>query len=468
MRILLISCFSFILILCSIPLFSVPYWNRTFFTHAVPNIFDFIGYVFDGRPTDNPPKIPGVDENGVRFAKFESFIDRLLRNDDIEKYTYIPPKLLTKAIDKGDFDMNPELFHKFDSVPNILRDVALPRLSSHRRNVSTGVSIFTTNLEDRGFDKDGGNLKKRQYMDGLKMSNIQDYVSRCSASMEKAIQCMINGDLPHLCIFEAVKDITFIIHTHNLPEKIDKEFIESGADAFSAVSEVYKLDEVLFMPWATQKHILKHDNYIDRLKNKLKDGTFKGLFKSLKDNGYNEADIVVEYLHNVLAMTLQWTILMEELVMDSKSKTDATDEYIYNHLKKKPTAAFVISSLNKNGKMPSNRSAPTHLTHALQEMMSNYPNPVNLNNRKVCPFAKNFIKSAEGAVIMQSTKIIEEKGNWGFGKGYRRCAGEVLTLEIMKSWIIKIHERNFEYVREEEPIGTFGFAYKYRSTFKLI
>ena len=45
--------FTWWLILCAI--FSVPYMNRTFITHTLPNTVDFTLYVLSGKPTDNIP-----------------------------------------------------------------------------------------------------------------------------------------------------------------------------------------------------------------------------------------------------------------------------------------------------------------------------------------------------------------------------------------------------------------------------
>jgi len=440
---------------------QIPYWNRTFVTHAIPNIADFVGYSLDGRPVKRLRK-PGYYSNGTKFADYESLIDRINTRDS----RFIPPKQLLDTLNET-FDMDPSGYFKFDSIPPILRDVALPRLSSHTRDSNivhnSGSSIFVTNLEDRGTDSEGDNAMKRKYMAGLTHDDIQDYVQRCTPYMETALECM-KTRVPHDCIFEAVQSITFMVHTHTEPDQEDRDFIITGAAGFSAVSSVAELADSLFMPWAAQKHILKHDWYIRRLREKLDDGTFKGLFKSLKDNDYRETDILVEYMHNVLALTLQWTILMEELV-DTSTVTDATDEFIYNHIKENPTAAFVISSKTIDGSMgPVDET--THIVHAMKRVMSHHPNGVDVANAKACPFHDTWSKTAEGAVIAKGTAIIEEEGNWGFGRGYRRCSGEVLTLEMMKKWIQVIHTVDYNYTRGK-PVGTFGFGYRYDATFVI-
>ena len=99
--------------------------------------------------------------------------------------------------------------------------------------------------------------------------------------------------------------------------------------------------------------------------------------------------------------------------------------------------------------------------------MSHHPNGVDVANAKACPFHDTWSKTPEGAVIAKGTSIIEEDGNWGFGRGYRRCSGEVLTLEMMKKWIQIIHTIDYNYIRGE-PVGTFGFGYKYDAMFNAI
>ena len=67
--------------------------------------------------------------------------------------------------------------------------------------------------------------------------------------------------------------------------------------------------------------------------------------------------------------------------------------------------------------------------------MKDHKTPIDPSNAKHCPYAKQFIYTPEQAIVVQNTNIIETEGNWAFGRGYRRCAGEVLTLEMMKEWI---------------------------------
>ena len=458
--IILLVCLQLLVLFCwwllFCVLFRVPYMNRTFITHAIPNTADVTLYVLGGNPISHIPPRPGVYANGTRFATFESFLERINRVDRSKK-VFIPPNMLVTTIDNS-FDMNHAQLHKFDSVPNILRDVALPRLSATKRNASTGNSIFVTNYEDRGFDAYGGNKMKRQYMAGLTSEHVREYVALSRPTMNKALECLSKGTLPHTCIFEMVQEITFIVHTGKTGQMttIDRLFLQTGASAFSAVSKTYQLGDILHMPWITQKHILKHDTYIRHLKQNLKQGNYNGLFKSLKDNGYKESDIMVEYLHNILALTLQWTILMEELLNTNAQPTDA---FLYHHLQQHPTAAFVISSNDKT-------KESTHTVHVLEDIMKHHSKPIDLTNAKKCPFAKSFIYTPENAVVVQNTTIIEQEGNWAFGRGYRRCAGEILTLEMMKEWIRTFKTIDFSYTRHE-PLNTFGFSYKYNATYTL-
>jgi len=430
-------------------MFETPYFNRTFVTHASVNIVDFIGY---SKKRTQIPYV-GQAENGTKFAEFESLIDRVRRRKD-EK-TFVPPKQYIE-LEQESFDMDKTVFHKFDSVPPILRDVALPRKSAYHRKPRTGTSVFVTNYEDRG----PYNQMKRKYMAGLDGETIQTYVDICQHSMDHAIECMKSGTLPHDCIFEAVKNITFLVHAGKpIEEGIHMKFIETGAEAFSAVAEVNTPEDAIFMPVITQKHILKHERYIRELGTLVKT-TEIGLFKTLKNNGYKEQDIMVEYLHNILALTLQWTILMEELV---EVKGNATDEFIYKHLQQNPTAAFVISSMDRDGH-PTTGDKPTHTLHDMKEIMKG--KNLTEGHRITCPYTKqSYMVSPDGAIVMQGTSIIEQDGNWGFGRGYRRCAGESLTLEMMKQWIRTLKQHSYNYTRGEK-LATFGFGYKYNSTFQ--
>lgn len=433
----------------------VPVLNITFYTHGMPNTFHFIGYVLDGRPRQIASN-PGYAKNGTKVAEFESLIGRISKYNE----TFFPPKQFV-LFERDTFNMSG--LYKFDSVPPVVRDVALPRVSSWSRTSSkkhqSGTSIFVTNVEDRG--QENSSMKYR-YMSGLSKSYIDAYVDMCRPSMQNAVACLLEGHLPHNCIFNAVKNMTFIIHTGQQAEKEDIEFIESGVDGFTSSSRITSIWISLFMPYEVQMHVLKHNSYIDRLKKGLSQGKYKGLFKSLKDNGYNEADIMVEYLHNILAMTIQWTILMEELLEDAVP----TYEHVYEHIKKHPTAGFVISSLSKSGSLPKEKKEHTHVLHVMKKIMKPYRGNLSLSNKVACPHGQKWLRSKEKAVVVEGTWIIEEDGNWGFGRGERRCAGEVLTLEIMTAWIQEFQKKTFQYIRGER-LGTFGFGYKYNAEISL-
>ena len=101
----------------------VPYWNRTVVTHAIPNAWDVAVYVIQGNSREQIPVV-GTYENGTKFAEYESLIDRMRRRSN--KSSFVPPKQLV-ALERDTFDMDRTKLHKFDSVPPILRDVALPK-----------------------------------------------------------------------------------------------------------------------------------------------------------------------------------------------------------------------------------------------------------------------------------------------------------------------------------------------------
>lgn len=418
-------------------LFREDSFNYTAMTHALPNILLMGGYVLDGREiSDN--LLPNGNET-------MSIPDRIT-----EESFFLPPNQYfeVSADNVKNLDLNSDEFHKFDSVPFIFRDIALPRASSTKKNPTTGTSLFVTNLKNRGNTESGiANKKKIDYMKGLTQKEIQTHVRECTKSMENIMNC--KGNLQN-CIYDAVRDITFIIHTGKKPGADDKEFIDSGVDAFSSVSSISDVIGGLFMPAVVQKHILKHDNYKKELENKLTGG----LFKLLKFHGYSTQDILVEYLHNIFALTIQWTLLMENML---EHKVNSTSEAIYNHLQDNPVAGFISSA-----KRPITSAAPTHKLHRLKQIMKGGAKADDSNFKK-CPFASDFIVSDEGAIIVSNTTILEQDQHWAFGKGYRRCAGEVLTVEMMKKWSTIYLAKNYTY-NNTGTVGYFGLGYKRNST----
>ncbi len=424
--------------LCAI--FRVDYFNVTVLTHGIPNTMYFIEYTTSGRNTSQFA-LP----NGV-----ESIADRI-GNDPI----FIPPKQFIEMESKS-FDMNPNTLHKFDSVPFMLRDVALPRASSTEKSPTTGTSVFVTNLEDRGVD----NKMKRKYMAGLTQAYVDRYVELCTPSMHTAMETLVTSDaIVHDVILNAVKNMTFLIHTELPPEQEDADFIDTGIAGFNSVSKISDLFESLFMPAAIQKHVLKHDAYIERLENKLNDEIYRGLFKSLKDNGYRSSDIMVEYLHNIFALTMQWTTLMEHL-LEEGIQSDA--KAIYEHLRKNPVATFVISSKDKDGTLPKDVDETTHVLHTLKSIMQGSHTAGDFTK---CPALKGKLTSTtvDNAVIANGTQILEQDYFWAFGRSYRRCAGEVLTIDMMKRWSSIYTKYNYDYTRGKTK-QIFGLGYKYNST----
>ena len=411
-------------------LFTAETFNYTAMTHALPNILYMAGYILDGRPTETVPEPEGI----------QALKDRLP-----DTPFFVPPKQYVE-IQKEGFDMNPNVLHKFDSVPFLLRDVALPRPSSTEKDPDTGTSIFVTNLEDRG----PYNEMKQKYMAGLTQTDVKRYVDKCTIHMEAILPC--SGHIQD-CIYEAVRDMTFLIHTEKDPEQEDKDFIDTGVAAFSSVSKVYEVLESLFMPTVIQKHILKHGAYTQRLKDNM--DNYEGLFQSLKQNGYKEEDILVEYLHNVFALTTQWTLLMEHMIADGVSNTS---EAIYNHLQKHPVAAFTISSKDKDGKLPSSSKTTTHVLHHLEKIMEGGA-PADSSKFVGCPGMQSYKTSPEKAVIVEGTQILEQEKHWAFGRGYRRCAGEILTIEMMKKWSTIYSAQDYTYT-EGDILDTFGLGYK--------
>ena len=98
---------------------------------------------------------------------------------------------------------------------------------------------------------------------------------------------------------------------------------------------------------------------------------------------------------------------MEELLEESNSgdENDANDLFIYHHLQKNPTAAFVISSMDIDGNAPPD-DLPTHTVHDMKEIMKG--KEASTVHTVTCPYkGESYIVTAEGAIVMKGTSIIE-------------------------------------------------------------
>lgn len=379
---------------------------------------------------------------------------------------FLPPDMDVQMIDDA-FNLTGTF--KKNSVPLFIRDVALPR-SSWGRGFN-GNSVFVTNVADRGEN----NKLKRIYMAAFTGPKIQTYMNMITPTVEQCAHdvhaCTADPDTlcVHVVIRNCVREIVFKIHTETdmVWNSTDHDFWTSAINAFNAVNELDSLGDLLWTTDALWAHIAKHDNYMTHLDTHISNAIFQGIFADWVSKGMTKKDVTVEYLHNIFAAGIQWTHLLERLLIHLPFN-DMSSEWIYEFLRTDPITAFIISSTTETGIVGSDTSKPSHVLHMMRPIMAAYGDMKKsrlVGKTITCPVTGQSITTPRGANVEAGTSIIEAPGNWAFGRGKRRCAGEVITIQLVKLWMTTFQEKHSSLTYQRQGVaGTLGFGSIWNST----
>ena len=463
-----LTCCHMYLIVCSllgVSLFLVSATDFRFRQYTFYNVASFADYAMN-VPTR-------TFHFGGFLQKQGSFTSRVLQSQKQlqsrgQQRMFMPPNM--------DIEFRTQSFHlngtyKQNAVPIFLRDIAMPRKSWGSGFL--GRSVFLTNVQDRG----PRNQLKRLYMSALTGEKIAAYVASQEMAMHNTARALTKcANKPNTtCVHETVKsfvrDAVFWIHAEREMEEEDRLFWDSGFAALNAINTIKGAGDIFWMTAPLWNHIQKHEPYVKRLASKIQDGTFGGLFRDLSAAGLTATDVAVEYLHNIFAGGMQWTDLFEVVLLDLPfTGTSPTYSWVYETIRMRPIAPFVISSTTSNGLLSSKSSQPSHIIHSMNDILPAFgphdPERLKENSQTItCPVSGKSITSPDGAVVVSGTQILEGEGNWGFGRGARRCAGEVLTLEMTLAWLkaLSVSTPTLRYSRGGEG-GFMGLGSLYYST----
>ena len=390
-----------------------------------------------------------LDKNNIHYHKMPLYEGVLINKMEELNYT------------------NYELFNKKNSLAQNINDFTTPlKLNGSFK----GDSLFRKNYKDRGHN----NLLKEKYLMGMRPNLLILYRKRINSYLLELGKKLKNENIKYNYynfIRKLVIDITYLLHFNSLPSKkeINDFDIFTEAIAFMPYNYIYNrkvLKQIYNLKYANIRALKR----INKIKNDLS--------KNIKNNciveewiiskGFNDEDIIIEFVHNLLGMGINWINLLYSYIKDIDSKNiprldinknyQYRRNYIYESFRFICPAMFATSNIkmnNKNYQVIHDLMTPTRNINYFgndtevfnvnrhNDNHSNMNNPTNINvlskDNKKCPFytTKNLEK------VFKGQELYTNEGYSVFGKGYRRCPGEFVSMIFMEEIALFISPLQF-------------------------
>jgi len=293
------------------------------------------------------------------------------------------PTMVTNQL----YEFPPEEFHKSGGVPSLLMDIA--------KLTPKGTSVFIQNLADRGPE----NQRKVEYMSALTHAHLEQH--------RKTIRRVLRDPCKSKTLLDRVIEITWRLHFGKPPCPRAVEFFHHFRGAFSDIS--------LSALWTVrQQFIHKKPVYVEFLRLEVQDASKESIVGVWKSRGFfSEEDMIVEFSHNILAMTMQWFLLSREALTDRVFASSDPSNFFNTH-----AFASSIVSLNNHGQ------------RVVAQVASNKKCPFQssiFSHRRTTTYDKDLEELTGGEIVPRGEVVNLAPEYMAHGKGYRRCAGEVLN-----------------------------------------
>lgn len=380
---------------------------------------------------------------------FQRVVDEIKDNYYKFDTPFFSTSILVKYYDEN--YSNPNYYSKKNSLPSLLNIITTP---TNLLGQWSGDSIFRMDYYDRGEN----NKYKEYYLKALEKDKMIIYKDK----IVNYLNNNINKSKKRQSLFNFIKriniDLTYLLHFDILPNEDDIKdiniFIDALATAYTDNKEVIKQIENL------QYFYKKSMKYIKQSKNK---NCICGYW--LEDGKNNIENIFIEFIHNIVGMTINWINLTYKYLIDidkksipkfSKFVRESDNQEKIDNIKKKyifecfryiTPATFVgsnkydvlyfydLKSINKNKKLWGVNSNKFDLNHH-----NDYKNHLSGNDKiSSCP----FMTSKKGAKVGCGFNVYEKKGYIPFGEGYRRCPGEHISMLFMECLIDLVEKLDF-------------------------
>ena len=363
---------------------------------------------------------------------------------------------------------NPLILGKSDSL---LHKIGLFTNIVNFMGEKQGDSIFRMDLEKRKIL--GKYDRKEAYLQALKPSDLEKYRQKIRKYLKEKIILDKSFYLDAWC-HQICSDLFILLHFNTSALDTDYEDINIFLEAvinfpFTRVNDSSFLKQVNNLKSFYQKF----NHSVDILKKNPQ----HCIINSWLDTNLSQDDIFIEYIHNILAMVVNWfnTLypyllgISEKKIPRFNKKNNNMDSYIHECYRFISPATYASSliknpakfreNIKNNPKLQSQIKDNGYYLHLYDLKVQNHheqhwgedsktfkPNrfrDLNLINKSKiskCPFSIN--KTNNNAMKFSCQTLVEKKGYLPFGEGYRRCPGEFLSMIFLEEIVEFIKDKN--------------------------
>ena len=369
-----------------------------------------------------------------------------IKGNSLELFLHTHRKVIspfkTKLVKNNiNFMNNPSILENKNSLSLFLNMLTTPHdlLGNWKSD-----SIFRVNYENRGKN----NKLKKLYMYALTKDKNKLYRPKIYKYLDTHFNTNLSSsNLLDFCLKSTI-DLTYILHFNKLPDSIDTEYT---MDFINSITNSFKEFSILTRFYYIYKLKYKYN----RIKYNIQlaiDKNENCIVKYWNDIGLDKEYIYIEFIHNIIGMTINWFNLMYNYILGLSNKTipfynnkDDLNKYMFEVIRFTCPAKFISSSVkNKNYNI-------IHNLYKISRNENNYdldPHIFNINhfndyknNMSKCPFSNNnkLYKTKKDSLVSCNNSILEKKNYIHFGVGYRRCPGELLSMTFLEELITIIN-----------------------------
>ena len=425
-------------------------YNLDFFRKFIKSNIQITGWLIEN------PDFNYYKENIRKSSVFQYFYS--LKKNQIHFYKM--PIYEGVFINRNeDLNYTNNLYQKENSLAKIINDFTTPNKINGKW---IGDSLFRTNYDKRG----PNNLLKEKYLLGLNPELLIIYRKRINNYLYKLGNQLKIQDKKynyyHL-IRKIVIDITYLLHFNSYPtEKEINDFdIFIRAIAEMPKNYIYNL-KVLKQIYNLKYFRLRFKKRLIELKNKKDNRCIISAW--IETNSFSDEDLMIEFIHNLLGMGINWINTLYPYLLHIQDETiprlnlNQNEEYrlkyIYESFRLICPAMLASSNINhknKNYQVIHDLLSPTRNSkyfgpnsnkfnlkrhNNYKDFLTNSKNKNNISCNK-CPFYTTKNKEK----VFNNQKLYINEGYSVFGKGYRRCPGEFISmifLEEVASFISRL------------------------------
>lgn len=442
--------------------------NQNFFYNVIFFFKKLIVWLNTG--TNKVKNIKEIEK--IYKLSYQGFMDNL-EEDKIHEIVvpfFKNGYVVKKYDDKYD---DPDYYSKKESLPDVLDIITTP---TDIFGNWVGDSLFRMDYYSRG----KSNKYKTYYLSALKEEDIKNYknkINKYFLRLNKRINENYYDFVMKICV-----DLTFILHFDLKPTNRDYEDINIF---INSLKKSYDIDFNLFKQIHNLQYFYNRIMYIIETTN-INYKNICGLWKKTKKISNN--NIFIEFIHNIVGMTVNWFNLTYKYLLDIQSgKIPKLEELINDNIKKNRENNGVNNGVNNrvnNGVnngindeikdkyiyecfryicpatvLSSNKDNDIYIYDVKyitrdKKLWGNNSNEFNINNHNdykkelltnkrksnsKCP----FLNSNNKTMIPCNLKTYNKKGYIPFGSGYRRCPGEHLSITYLELLINFCNKNNF-------------------------